>query len=79
MRIVSVGVLERRRDIYREPGECGRRRMMVVGDCEEDTLARAWRVTRSSSLGLKGGKTRDVPVHDWEKGLCVAPKRLSAG
>ena len=53
--------------------------MMVVGTREEETLARAWRVTRSRSLGLKGGKTRDVPVHESEKGSWVAPKRQSAG
>ena len=53
--------------------------MMVVGTREEETLARAWRVTRSRSLGLKGGKTRDVPVHASEKGSWVAPKRQSAG
>lgn len=64
--------------IKSESGRCGRRRIVLTGKGEERAAIKVWRTMRSRSLGWKGGKTSEEPVQGWEKGSCVAPKRLSA-
>jgi hypothetical protein len=70
--------MEERVEAKREWGWKGRRRRVLVGSVEPAASAIAVRMTRDRSFGLKGGRTREEPVHGAENGAS-APKRQSAG